>query len=107
VKIVPIWRAELDQLHEEVNDMRRLLAQLVVRLPDRKPRRRRIGNVTLPPGVTAVELEPADGGDAASPPAPPAVEDDPPYADDFDSEGHVKPRQVERVELPPPPGDAS
>ena len=84
VKSVPIWRAELDSLHTEVNDVRRLLAQLVVRLPERKPRWRR----------NAERL------------ARVAVKRDSPLADDFDAEGHVKPREVERVELPPPPADA-
>lgn len=84
VKIVPVWRAELDTLHTEVNDMRRLLAQLVVKLPDRKPRwRRRAERV-----------------------ARERIEADPPFADDFDGEGRLIPRPVETVELPPPPADA-
>lgn len=85
VKIVPVWRAELDSLHAEVNDMRRLLAQLVVKLPDRKPRRRR-------------DLAPSSHAEA---------ERDPPYADDFDGEGRLIPRSVEGVELPPPPPDVA
>ncbi len=79
VKLVPVWRAELDQLHDEYREVARLLAQLVVRLPERKAPRRQRG------------------------PAPRVrIEDDPPYADDFDSEGRVKPRAPSRDPQPDP-----
>jgi len=80
VKIVPIWRAELDTLHTEVNDMRRLLAQLVVRLPERRIPRRQRGPAR-----------------AALP------EHDPPYADDFDAQGRVIPREPTPAAPPDPP----
>lgn len=78
VKIVPIWRAELDTLHTEVNDLRRLVAQLVVRLPERRTPRRRVAPTPRPVDVIPLPDLPSapevvDGGADTSGAAPPGV----------------------------------
>jgi len=102
---------------DAINDRLREIERAVVELSAvRAPRRRRVGGVLLPPGVTAIDLGPGDGGEGSPPPSPPPSSDgeapelteddlhaidharqasgetDPPYADDFDGQGRLIPR---------------
>jgi antitoxin component of MazEF toxin-antitoxin module len=75
------------KLEGDIAAVRELVQSIAARLPfRRRPRARAL----------AAQVEPAPASHAEA-------ERDPPYADDFDGEGRVVPRQVERVELPPPP----
>ena len=71
IKVVPIWRHELEQLRGDVHELRGLLASLVIALPRRRGPRRRTDVIPAP--VLSPPSSPNPGGADTSGAKPPGV----------------------------------